>query len=218
MISIVLPVHNMQDYKKFLTRALESIASQTYKDIEVVIPDNSFGFTRTGIDKLLKNYNLRYNRFINEEHGMAQNSNAGIKAATGDLIKILYMDDYLAHDDAIKDIVENFNRDWLVTASINDQGYGKNLPTYNDEIHTGKNTIGSPSVLTLKKGTYFDEEMTWLLDCDLYKRLYAKYGEPAIINKIGVVIGIGTHQMTNRLSQQEKDNEHLYMNEKYENN
>ena len=91
------------------------------------------------------------------------------------------------------------------------------FPKYNKKIHLGKNTIGSPSVLSIKNENplFFDENMTWLLDCDYYKRLYDKYGEPLILNEINVVIGTGKHQMTNILSNYAKKKEYYYMAKKY---
>lgn len=218
MISIIIPTHNMANAKFFLKRSLDALAEQTYQDFEIIIPDNSHHFTRTEIDEMLKGYHFNVNRFINENIGMAQNTNAGIVAAKGELIKILYMDDYLAHKDSLKNIVDGFTGNWLVTGCDNDKGTGLHYPTYNDQIYTGNNTIGSPSVLTIKNDNplLFDEEMTWLLDCDYYKRLYEKYGEPTILNDINVIIGIGEHQITNKLSQKQKDDEGEYIKKKYE--
>lgn len=218
MISIVIPVHNMPNAKFFLKRSLDALAEQTYRDFEIVMPDNSHHFTRTEIDEILKKYDFNVNRFINESVGMAQNTNAGILASKGELIKILYLDDYLAHKDSLKNIIGGFTGNWLVTACDNDQGTGLHYPTYNDVIHTGNNTIGSPSVLTIKNDTplFFDEEMTWLLDCDYYKRLYDKYGAPTILNDINVIIGVGDHQITNKLSQKQKDKEGEYMKTKWQ--
>jgi len=218
LISIVIPVYNMANTKFFLKRALDSIATQTYKDIEVVMPDNSHHFTRTTIDKMLKDYDFNINRIQNNEIGMAVNTNLGLKQAKGDLIKILFMDDYLAHEDSIKTIVKKFKGEWLVTGCAHDPGTHTHEPTYNDQIHTGVNTIGSPSVLTLKAGLqmYFDEEMTWLLDCDLYRRLHDEYGKPTILNDINVVIGVGEHQTTHIIGQDIKEGEHKYMINKYD--
>lgn len=217
MISIVIPVHNMPNIKVFLKRALDSVAEQTHTDFEVVIPDNSHHFSRTQIFEVVKNYSFKINHFQNERHGMAQNTNEGIKAARGEWIKILYADDFFAHKDSLQKIVDNLKGEWLVTGCDNDKGTGLHLPEYNDQIYTGLNTIGSPSVLTIKNDNplLFDEEMTWLLDCDYYRRLYERYGEPTILNDINVIIGVGDHQMTNKLTQKEKDDERLYIIKKY---
>lgn len=195
-ISIVIPTHDIPEREFFVQRALDSIYSQSFQDYEIII-------TKTG-------------------KGMAHNTNSGIKKATGKLIKILFMDDFLAHKDALKDIVTNFAKEdrWLVTGCIHLQGkvlVRPHVPRYSVNMHKGENTIGSPSVLTIKNDDpfLFDENMTWLLDCDYYKRMYERYGLPKVVRDTGVVIGLGPHQVTNTLSLEQKIKEHRYMDKKY---
>lgn len=168
----------MQNGAFFLKRAIDSVMSQTYQNYEIVL-------TKKG--------------------SMAENTNEGIKRATGDLIKILYMDDYFAHENALQGIVDAWNGYWLVTGCEHDDGiarYNPHMPKYSEN----ENTIGSPSVLTFKNGLdmYFDERMSWMLDLDFYNRMYKKYGEPTILNDINVTIGIHDGQMTNILTEGEK--------------
>ena len=186
-ISICIPIHNMKNKDFFLQRALQSIRSQTFQDFEIV---------------------------ITEKGKMAENTNESIKEAKGDLVKILYMDDWLAHPRALQDIVDNFEfiDDWLITGANTNPH-----PHWTDNIETGNNRLGSPSALTMrrKNAMFFDEKMSWLLDCDLYRRLYDKYGEPKILDSVGVNIGIHDGQMTNLMSDKEKLAEHKYMKKKY---
>lgn len=221
MISICIPTYEMHgEGVRLLKRSLSAMVSQTYKDFEVVITDNSDDDAIESIckDQLFRSLSIAYYR--NPHKGMAPNTNESIRRAKGDLIKILYMDDYFAHDDAIKDIVENFTGSWLVTACGHDDGSGSlqkiHIPSYNKNIQT-KNTIGSPSVLTIRNNDplFFDETMTWMLDCDYYKRLHDKYGKPVILDKVNVVIGLGAHQTTNHLSDNVKQQEHDYMTKKH---
>jgi len=133
------------------------------------------------------------------------------------------MDDFLARENSLQDIVDTFKGNWLVTGCGQDNGNGKiikpHFPIYNKKLYLGKNTIGAPSVLTIKNDNplLFDDQLTWLFDCDYYKRLYDKYGEPTILNKLNVIIGIGKHQLTNHLNKKIKKGEEKYMKEKYGN-
>lgn len=186
-ISICIPIHNMNNKEFFLERAKDSVRSQTFQDWEIV---------------------------ITEDGKMAENTNSAIKKATGTLVKILYMDDFLAHDNALQEIWDNFEftDEWLITgASTNPHPY------WTDDIETGNNKLGSPSALTMRRKSvlFFDERMSWLLDCDLYRRLYDKYGEPNILDSVGVNLGIGDHQMTNILTDKEKLLEHKLIQKKY---
>lgn len=196
----------------FLMRCLDSILDQTHDDFEVVITDNS---DDDRLLKLARTYGMKIRHSFNKRKGMAQNTNEAIKLCAGDIVKILYMDDHLAHPKALQDIQESFCGRWLITASDNNRN-----PHYTDDIHIGNNRLGSPSALSIlnQKPLLFDEEMTWLLDCDYYKRMHDLYMEPVIVKKVGVVIGTGIHQITHQLTDGEKELEAQYMHHKYEKN
>lgn len=208
-ISIALPIHSMKNASHFLQRCLDSIIDQTYEDFEVVITDNS---DDDKLEKLIRTYGMPIRYSKNPRKGMAQNTNEVIKRSTGDLIKILYMDDYLAHNNALQDIVDIFRGYWLITGTDNNRN-----PHWTDDIETGNNKLGSPSALTILNKTplLFDENMTWLLDCDYYKRMHFLYGEPDILKNKNVIIGTGTHQITHLLTDEDKHKEEDYMKEKY---
>lgn len=192
-ISCVIPIHDMQGGDFFLWRLVNSIMKQTYKDYEIIII---------------------------KEGRMAENTNAGLHKAIGELIKILYLDDYFAHPDALKEIVDNFkgSDNWLVTGCLHQQQgeepKNPHYPSYNPKMRQGINTIGSPSVLTIRNEgkLFFDQNLSWLLDCELYSRYYKKYGEPKILNDLNVILGLGAHQMTNLMSEEDKKLEFKYLN------
>jgi glycosyltransferase involved in cell wall biosynthesis len=177
----------------FLKRLMDSIEKQTYKDYEVVI-------TKDG--------------------RMAENTNSAIKKAKGDIVKIIYMDDYFAHENSLQEIADNFTAGWLVTGCLHDYGdsiKNPHYPSWNQSIYK-ENTIGSPSVLAFenKDPLMFDEEMSWTLDSDYYMRLFNRYGYPKILPSLNVIIGIGDHQMTSILTQGEKLEEEDIMKKRYE--
>ena len=212
-ISIVIPVYEMNGKgAEMLKRCLDSIAMQTFTDYEIVVTDNS---DNDDLEKLCDSYSLPIIHLYNEHKGATKNTNRGIKAATGDLIKILNQDDYLAHENALQDIVDNFEGQWLITGCSNNPN-----PYYTGDIHQGNNKLGGPSVLTIKNENpmLFDEEMRWLFDCDYYKRMYLMYGEPKILHGVNVVIGEGDYQLTNNLSEESKRAEVVFMTNKYVNN
>ena len=196
-ISIVVPFHWMAGWSYFLDRCLKSIESQTYKNYEVIL-------VKAGT--------------------MPVTSNRAIESARGELVKIIYMDDYLAHPDSLKKIVEHFPKEahWMATGclhQIGDKTPGTgHLPEWNDSIQTGNNTIGSPSVITLRRAgaLFFDEKLSWLLDVDLYRRLYDTYGAPVLLNDMNVVIGLHEGQTSNLMPQAAKLSEHEYLYKKYE--
>ena len=189
-ISVVIPIHWMKNWQFFLTRCLESIEKQTFKDYEVIL-------TKAG--------------------SMPVNTNRAIQCAKGELIKVLYMDDWLNTPYYLAEIYRAFLNpeiDWLITSSVNNRH-----PIWTDDIETGNNKLGSPSVLAFRNNfednLLFDEELSWLLDCDLYKRMEKKFGKPAILTDVDIGIGIHDGQMTNKLSHEEKFYEQQYLQQKY---
>lgn len=169
----------MENGAFFLWRAINSIMEQTFKDYEII---------------------------ITKEGSMPVNTNAGLKKAKGELIKILYMDDFFAHPDALKDIVENFTPyyNWMITGVDTNPS-----PYWTDDIYLGNNHLGSPSALTMRKKNFmlFDERLSWLLDCELYWRMQKKFGLPKILEGVNVSIGVHKGQMTNLMSDDYKYNE-----------
>lgn len=180
----------MDNGEYFLKRLLASIEKQSFKDYEVVI-------TKKG--------------------KMAENTNAAIKEANGEIIKILYMDDYLWSSDALMHIAENFTGGWYASGCVHtDDGehfFAPHKPEWSMDVPSGKNTIGSPSVVAFENNEplLFDENLSWLLDCELYGRLYARYGEPLIEPSLDVAIGLHAGQMTHKMSDEEKLAEHNYL-------
>lgn len=184
-ISCIIPYYDMPNGAFFLKRAIDSVMSQTYQNYEIVL-------TKDG--------------------KAAKNTNSAIKRATGDLIKILHQDDYLAHNNALQVIADTFKGHWLASGCSHDDGISISRPHYPVFSRT-ENTIGAPSVLTIKNGLdiYFNEDLEWIFDLDFYRRLYDKYGEPTILNDINVIIGIHSGQSTNLLSDEIKRKEEGYV-------
>lgn len=199
--SIVVPIHKkMENRAFFLDRLVQSLVAQSFKDYELI---------------------------ITQEGTMPVNTNAGLRRARGELIKILYMDDYFAHPDALQRITEAFTptTQWLATGCLHqdstpgtlEEPHSPHFPTYSKDIHTGNNTIGSPSVITIRNEgkLLFDEHLSYLLDCDLYRRYFDLYGPPILTDDLNVVIGLHPGQTSNIMSNAIKQKEFNYLNEKY---
>lgn len=220
-LSIAIPTSSMEHGEYLFRRCLDSLWNQTFQKFEIIVTDNSDDDI---IKTICDEYKTGINYYRNPVKGMAQNTNEAIKRSKGELIKILYMDDFLAHDRSLQKIINNFEGEWLVTACTHlklHENFTQSIhfPTYSLDIHTGNNTIGSPSVLTIKNKDpiLFDEELMWVLDCDYYRRMYDKYGEPKILRDINVILGLHPGQATHTMGNERKLKEHHYLNKKYAN-
>jgi len=229
MISIAIPAYESQGRSQEFARfQFEKFLKQTYKDFEVVISDHSKdSVIRNVCDEYKEKLKITYIR--NEEgRGLSShNINNAIRHCSGEIIKILFFDDFLWNKHSLQYINESFddNTNWLVSACehTRDDGgtfYRPFYPRYNDEIYLGNNTISSPSVLAIrntKDKIYFDDRLIWLMDVDYYKRLYDKYGLPTILNKITVVNRDHQNQLSHTMEPEIKEREYHMMIEKHNN-
>ena len=100
-ISIITITYNSASS---LQRALDSVQSQTYKDIEHVIID---GASTDGTRKLIEAYAKQHKnvKWVSEkDNGIYDAINKGIRLATGDVIGFLHSDDMLYSVDSIGQI------------------------------------------------------------------------------------------------------------------
>lgn len=89
LVTAVITTHNRQD---LLVRAVKSVLSQTYKNLELIVVDDA---SDERADELLKEFNLKYIYIPKEESkGGNHARNTGILAAKGEYIAFLDDDDY----------------------------------------------------------------------------------------------------------------------------
>ena len=92
MVSIVIPVYNVE---KYLRNCLESVVNQTYQDYEVILVDDG---SKDNSGLICKEYSEKYSsiKYIHQENkGLASARNTGINIATGDYLYFLDSDDCL---------------------------------------------------------------------------------------------------------------------------
>lgn len=194
-ISIAIPYHDSPRTAFYLSRMLNSIQEQTYKNYEIIL-------TREG--------------------KFAENHNAAIKKSTGDIVKLMQMDDYFYHEYALQRIVDAFTPEtqWMSVGCLHNNGseiFYPHYPTWSDDIFTGNNTLGSVSTLVMRRESALlcEEPLTWVVDCDLYYRLFLKYGKPTLLNDLNVVIQLREDSETNTIPDSIKSAEVNYLMKKY---
>lgn len=186
-ISVAVPYHNTPMTGAFLARLCVSYQEQDYKEKELILTNKG---------------------------NMGENHNQAIEESTGDIIKMLQMDDYLlpgALEKTAQAFLENPDKSWLITANLHFDGEKESyphMPEWNHQIFTGRNTLGSVSTLSIRKDTLlFNPDLKWLIDTDLYWRLYQNYGPPILLLEPTVVVSWHQGQQTNLLSNEEKQKE-----------
>jgi glycosyltransferase involved in cell wall biosynthesis len=222
-ISICIPTYEMKGKGvEYLEYSFNILYSQTYSNFEIVISDHS---QSNDIELLCEKYSqvmrINYIKNKNKRGNSSANINNAIKNAKEDIIKILFQDDFLYDEYSLEKQLECFKENWMVTACCHyneKEIYKPFYPKYHDAIQYGENTISSPSVLMFKNKNIleFDEDLFWLMDVDYYKRMYDKFGFPAICNYITVVNREHKNQVSNTLATEEiKQKELNYIIKKY---
>jgi glycosyltransferase involved in cell wall biosynthesis len=213
------------DGTPLLKRSLDSIKNQTYKDIEVVISDHS---VNDEIKKLCEEYsgefNILYLKNLKDRGNFSSNLNNSIRYASGEVIKLLMQDDYIMDNMSLESTVQAFDDpsvNWCACGCYsgwNDQYYNPMIPRYDDNsISRGVNTIGSPSVISIRNNEvqFFDEELSWVVDLDYYKKMYSVFGDPCILNSCSIFIQRHPNQLTNTLPDQIKIKEESELRKRY---
>lgn len=214
LVSVVIPTHGGA---KFLTRAIDSVLAQTYKNIEIiVVDDNGLGTeeqraTEAVIKPYLNNPKFQYVTHEVNKNGSAAR-NTGARHSKGEFISLLDDDDYFLSDN-----IENHIKAWEHL----DDAYG--MTTCDVQLHypngsvkvkhksiRGKDlyallmhkiVIGSGTMVVRKRVwedlNGFDESFKRHQDFEFSARVMAKYNVWATKTVGECCIRVGRHSPKN---------------------
>ena len=197
LISICIPAYKRVDYLK---RLLDVIASQTYKNFEVVITDDSG--KDNSVENFIQGANFEFKVVYIKNPvplGSPLNWMESFKYATGEWIKIMHDDDAFASDKALEA---------FVTAIEDEVNKAKKDNTISNKAFKGfiqhpfrlfaKNIIGPPSVMLFKRNIteQFESRLKWIVDWEFYIRLALKY-KLKYFNEPLIVVSYNESQITN---------------------
>ena len=91
-ISIIVPVYNTE---KYLSKCLNSLIKQTYKDIEIIVVNDGSKDKSLEIAKKFAKQDNRIKVFNKENGGLSSARNFGIEKASGEYIGFVDSDDYI---------------------------------------------------------------------------------------------------------------------------
>ncbi len=203
LVSIIIPCYNSE---KYIGKCIESIISQSYKYIEIVVVDD--GSTDNSIEIIKKYNNVKVYSQVNSGACVARNY--GLKRCGGYYVKFLDSDDYL-NPDSIRLQVE-------FAQSLQEMqiAYGYKSVLFNNKISIKKEVLNSTNqftqlinkniVTTLplhkKKALVeigaFDEQLDFRQEWDLHLKL-AKNGYEFIYHDVSIYTQV-MHDNPNRIS------------------
>ena len=145
LISIIVPVYNVEEY---LDCCLNSLISQTYTNIEIIlIDDGSTDFSGVKCDEW-KNKDSRIVVYHKPNGGLSSARNYGIERANGEYIAFVDSDDYINKEmyDVLLNEMTITNSDMAFCGYYVLEGHNKRSVNYNIKkgktiILTGKNII-----------------------------------------------------------------------------
>lgn len=199
LISVIMPVYNACRINRlFLLRALESIARQTYRNVElIIVDDGSTDDTRAVCQAFLDEHpGLRATYLCKENGGQSSARNFGVKVCSGEYVGFLDQDDEW-YEDKLEQVVP-----WLSDKSIDvlytdsdiidgdDKVIHKSIhqtekcgwphPKRTIEDVLFKDIFVMPGLMTIKKSAFeqiagFDEKLSGYEDDDLFLRLFESF-------------------------------------------
>lgn len=112
-ISVIVPVYNVEQY---LSRCLDSIINQTYRNFEVILVDDG---SPDKCPEICDYYALQDNRIkvIHKENGgLADARNEGIRASSGEFITFIDSDDFVSfrYLEVLLDGITRHNADIII--------------------------------------------------------------------------------------------------------
>lgn len=168
LISVVVPVYNAE---KFLSKSIESVINQSYKNIELILVNDG---STDNSEMICNKYALADNRIkviSQENRGPAAARNTGIRHATGTFVFFLDADDFIDRN-AMEILVAKYNQ------------YQPDLVMGNFCKLENNGEILNKSVTFHPDGKPFEEKIKMLSRADIvsYVRHFLKYPSNHLIS------------------------------------
>ena len=201
-ISVCVPVYAMAGGRseRFLVEFFSNLVEQSFKDFDIVVSDQSpeaSGFYLLPIISAFRHVlDIKYVQNNSSIKSAANNVNNAIRHATGEIVKLLYMDDFFVDRQALAKIAQAFDNNtnkWLIGGYLNCNEdrtlfYNPKQPWYGNAYVNGDNSTGNPSNYAVRRecALEMDENLAWIVDGEYFYRSYYHYGAPIMIPDIMV--------------------------------
>lgn len=218
LVSVCIPTFNQW---VFFKRCIDSVVSQTFRDFEIIITDDS----RTGIIKeFIDTYDFKSIPIVylqNEiQLGAPANWNKAISLARGKYIKVLHHDDWFTYSNSLEVLVLLMENNplaglgFVATKNIllsSGEYVNTNKPTCQEiqkievlpiSLLDG-NKIGAPSATIFRRNDlnyiFFDEKLVWHVDSEAYINLLLKHKSSIAYDELDAISsGISDFQITRK--------------------
>lgn len=194
LVSIIVPVYNTKDY---LPRCLESITTQTYTNLQIILVDDG---STDGSGMICDSYAANERRAVvlhQSNIGLYAARNAGQRKAEGEFILFVDSDDYI-HPDMVRSMVDAIQRDESLDLCICDWRMVRPMEE-EDALGENRASDGHQSVVLSQE--------------DLIALWSEKKVGPYVWNKLYRKVALnGTEANPYRFAQDEEFNLRFYLN------
>lgn len=94
-ISVIVPIYNVEN---FLVKCIESIITQTYKNLEIILINDGSTDNSGKICDQFSEKDSRIKVIHKENEGVSATKNLGMKISSGEYVAFVDSDDYIAND------------------------------------------------------------------------------------------------------------------------
>lgn len=176
LVSVIIPVYNVASY---VQDTIESVAKQTYKNIEIIIVDDcGTDNSMEVVMNYLNSYNLQA-KIIKHKHNKGQSAarNTGLEASNGDYVYFLDSDDTIVPDCITKHVREIINKKAEFTiAPLKMEGYR--------QAYFSNTVIENNPYLSFLKGNFSPSACNRLYSSNFLKNNKFKFVEGIIYEDI----------------------------------
>jgi glycosyltransferase involved in cell wall biosynthesis len=194
LVSVVLPVYNAcRTDQEFLREALQSVCSQTYRHLELlIVDDGSTDGTRVLCTRLMESQNALPIYYLSKENGGQSSArNLGVARARGDYVSFLDQDDVfypeklervaalLGGVDLVYTDADTIDADGriLMRGIHRDRRFGWPNPKRSAEDVLFRDVFVMPGLMTVSRAAFhrlggFDETLSGYEDDDFFVRAF----------------------------------------------
>lgn len=163
-ISVIVPVYNAE---KYLSRCIDSILNQTYKNFELILINDGSKDNSIEILRKYENIDDRIKVIDNSNNGVSKTRNIGVRLAEGEYIQFIDSDDFIDKNmfEYAINVMEQENADLVMTGFYLDieskKGIDTAVQTFEKSISIGSKDIAK-NLINRLNGTYINSPVNKL--------------------------------------------------------
>lgn len=203
LVSVIMPVYNGAEY---ISKSIMSVLGQTCQDLELLlIDDGSVDRSEEIIRKIIAENGSRKIRYVKQENcGIAETRNRGLKEAEGDYVCFVDQDDTLESDciETLMDEAAAGNADLVIGGvnKVNNEGRIMEQWSLSPQLSWSKFRITAPWGRVFKK-SLIDEKQISFFNTKISEDLYFNLLFLSHANKVKVIPHIGYNWLQNQDSE-----------------